>query len=158
MSEYCNKENIKLNPNIWNDLNNIEVLENWLMLLDRMELFTRSEEKNAELKSQKSDYGIKLKTLMSANIEKQSKALKLENMTLREELEKYREILIKLQNTQKLNQHLSADKEINFLVKEFEEEDYNVLPELDKIDPKKLDLTDMMSHRDSILNSEIKTE
>jgi len=51
MSEYCNKENIKLNPNIWNDLNNIEVLENWLMLLDRMELFSRSEEKNAELKS-----------------------------------------------------------------------------------------------------------
>ena len=95
---------------------------------------------------------------MSANIEKQSKALKLENMTLREELEKYREILIKLQNTQKLNQQLSADKEINFLVKEFEEEDYNVLSELDKIDPKKLDLTDMMSHRDSILNSEIKTE
>ena len=51
MKEYCVKEGLKLNPNIWNDLNNIEVLENWLMLLDRMELFTRSEEKNAELKS-----------------------------------------------------------------------------------------------------------
>lgn len=158
MKEYCVKEGLKLNPNIWNDLNNIEVLENWLMLLDRMELFTRSEEKNAELKSQKSDYGIKMKSLMSANIEKQTKSLTLETLTLRGELEKYKEILIKFQNMQKLNQQLNADQDLNFLVSGLDDKDYNVLSELDKIDAEKMDLEDMMEHRDSMLHSGIKTE
>ena len=99
-----------------------------------------------------------MKSLMSANIEKQTKSLTLETLTLRGELEKYKEILIKFQNMQKLNQQLNADQDLNFLVSGLDDKDYNVLSELDKIDAEKMDLEDMMEHRDSMLHSGIKTE
>lgn len=70
--EFCRREGVNPDMKLWSDLNNIEVLENWLMLLDRMELFTRAEDLKSQLSSVKNDYESKLKNLLSGGMEKET--------------------------------------------------------------------------------------
>ena len=87
---------------------------------------------------------------MSVNIEKQSKGLNFENMTLREELEKYREILIKFQNTlddpesKCCNQKTSKSNDIRSY-KPDKDDELNVILNSVKVDQRNWEKEEMMT-------------
>lgn len=139
--EFCRREGVNPDMKLWSDLNNIEVLENWLMLLDRMELFTRAEDLKSQLSSVKNDYESKLKSLLSGGMEKETKSLRMENLTLREEIEKYKELLHKSHINQKQFRKRDLDQEFNFLKAQLETKNANSHP---------IDLTGMLATHENV--------
>lgn len=116
ISDFCKREGVAPNLELFGDLNNIEIVENWLVLLDRIELLGRAEELKTELTLIQNEDEFKYKRLVLHEQEDINKKLRIENFLMAEEVEKYKELLQKQLEEYKTNQRSNiAMSRVNIL-------------------------------------------